>query len=315
MSLVIGINGVEKNIGVTSISLLLGQGFSDITSKKVAIIDFDTEYPEMKTILEFDSTNNYNIDNIMTYATMEDANLEPVIKSNITELLNTSVHVIYGTNFEGKRFNDVQITNLIKSLKEMYDFIILDLGATVPSQSLIDNIDLVLQVCIPSQKFIRALKQNKYVFNNKIEYVLNMYSKGLSIEKHFKKYLSKEFFARLSYSKEVRENLNKGYLDLESGTFRENLYELIYKILEKFSLQDLVTSRFLFANGFKNSSRNIIDKIWGRKEKEEENELRVKSPFARNLNNSKLGEILLSNGFITKEQLEMALKIQDSISG
>lgn len=312
MSTVIGVCGLEKNVGKTSVSLFLGQAFHEITKLSSVVVDMDTFNPEIKAILEHDSTNNYNIDNIMVYAAVDGSNLESVIKSNSTPFLNSKLNVIYGTNFKGKVFSDNQISNFIKEIRSQHEFIIIDFGDKEITKTIYNNIDVLFIVCPPSEMYLRNVKQRKDLDNIKSEFILNMHNRKLGMEKFLKKNFSKEVFTTLPYSKEVQENLAKGYLDFDEAEYQRNIYDLAYKVLEKFNLEDKVSAKFLFANDVVSRLGNnkILNKIWGKSKTAKNDSERVKS--INKIDNScpMLGEILIGQGLITREQLNEALSIQ-----
>lgn len=312
MSIVIGISGLEKNVGKTSLSLFLGQALHEITKLTALVADLDITNPELKSILEHETTNNYNIDNIMVYASVEGSKLESIIKSNSTTFMNSKLNVIYGTNFKERDFNDVQIASFIQGLRGLYDFAILDLGEREISKNLYNNIDLLLVVCEPSDKYIRKIKDRKDLNNVKTEFVLNWNSKGLNVDKYFKKLFDKQFYATFPFSKDVQININKGFLDFENGEYQSSLYSLAYKILERFSLEEKVSARFLFANDMisRISNNAMVNKIWGKNKETRKDEDRVKSINSISRTCPMLGEILVSQGHITREQLDEALKMQ-----
>lgn len=311
MGIVIGICGKEKNVGKTTLSLFLGQAMCEVTNLPSIVIDLDTEHPEAKLILEKDSTNNYNVDNIMSYATVPGSKLDSVVKSNTTPFLNSKLSVIYGTNFKGRKYTDVQITNLIQGVKENYEFVILDLGETEVNQSLLNNIDLMLVMVPASEKYIDTLSERGDFFNKKAEYILNFNNRGLGIEKIFLKTFGKEFIAVFPFSRDVPQNINKGYLDLEEGNYKGELYNLVSAILNKFQMGEKVSAKFLFANDIvaRMSNNPIFNKIWKSKKEEKLKEERVKSVFKVE-KSPMLGEILIIKGFITREQLNEALNHQ-----
>lgn len=311
MGIVIGICGKEKNVGKTTLSLFLGQAMCEVTNSPSIVIDLDTEHPETKLILEKDSNNNYNTDNIMSYATVPGSKLDSVVKSNTTPFLNSKLSVIYGTNFNGRKYTDVQVTNLIQTVKENYDFVILDLGETEVNQSLLNNIDLLLVIVPASEKYIARLSDRTDYFNRKAEYILNFNTRGLGIEKLFSKAFNKDFFAVFPFAKDVPVNINKGYLDLEEGNYKGELYNLVSAILNKFQMSEKVSAKFLFANDIvaRMSNNPIFNKIWKSKKEEKLKEERVKSVFKVE-KSPMLGEILVKKGFITREQLNEALNYQ-----
>lgn len=311
MGIVIGICGKEKNVGKTTLSLFLGQAMCEVTNLPSIVIDLDTEHPEAKLILEKDSTNNYNVDNIMSYATVPGSKLDSVVKSNTTPFLNSKLNVIYGTNFKGRKYTDVQITNLIQGVKENYEFVILDLGETEVNQSLLNNIDLLLVMVPASEKYIDTLSERADYFNKKAEYILNYNNRGLGIEKLFSKTFAKEFIAVFPITREVPQNINKGYLDLEEGIYKGELYNLVSAILNKFQMGEKVSAKFLFANDIvaRMSNNPIFNKLWKSKKEEKLKEERVKSVFKVE-KCPMLGEILIKRGFITREQLNEALNYQ-----
>lgn len=311
MGIVIGICGKEKNVGKTTLSLFLGQAMCEVTNLPSIVIDLDTEHPEAKLILEKDSTNNYNVDNIMSYATVPGSKLDSVVKSNTTPFLNSKLSVIYGTNFKGRKYTDVQITNLIQGVKENYEFVILDLGETEVNQSLLNNIDLMLVMVPASEKYIDTLSERGDFFNKKAEYILNFNNRGLGIEKIFLKTFGKEFIAVFPFSRDVPQNINKGYLDLEEGNYKGELYNLASAILNKFQMSEKVSAKFLFANDIvaRMSNNPIFNKMWKSKKEEKLKEERVKSIFKVE-KTPMLGEILIKKGFITREQLNEALNYQ-----
>lgn len=312
MGLTIGVCGKEKNIGKTSFSLFLGQAFSEVTNLPSIVIDLDNVNPEIKQILEPDSINNYNIDNIMSYATVEGANLESVVKSNSTSFLNSKLNVIYGTNFREKKFTDIQMSNIIQGSKNQYDFTILDLGERLITQEILKNIDLILVMVPASEKYIVTLNKRKDYFNKKAEYVLNFNSRRLGLEKLFARTYKKEFISVLPFRKEVQININRGYLDFEDCSYREELYYLVSNILQKFEMSDKVSIQFLFADDIVSKINNnpIFNKIWGNKKTEKKTEeRRVKSFKVRRC--PMIGEILIKKGFITKGQLDEALREQE----
>ncbi|KZL92795.1 hypothetical protein [Clostridium magnum] len=311
MGIVIGICGKEKNVGKTTLSLFLGQAMCEVTNSPSIVIDLDINHPEAKIILEKDSTNNYNVDNIMSYATVPGSKLDSVVKSNTTPFLNSKLSVIYGTNFKGRKYTDVQVTNLIQGVKENYEFVILDLGETEVNQSLLNNIDLMLVMVPASEKYIDTLSERGDFFNKKAEYILNFNNRGLGIEKIFLKTFGKEFIAVFPFSRDVPQNINKGYLDLEEGNYKGELYNLVSVILNKFQMGEKVSAKFLFANDIvaRMSNNPIFNKIWKSKKEEKLKEERVKSVFKVE-KSPMLGEILIIKGFITREQLNEALNHQ-----
>jgi cellulose biosynthesis protein BcsQ len=311
MGIVIGVCGAEKNTGVTSTSLFIGQALYEVTRQNVCVIDLDNDNPELQSILENDDINNYNIDNIMTYASVEGAKLESVIKSNSTPFLNSKLHVIYGTTYVNKKYTDLQITNLIQSVKTLYDYTIIDLGATTVPQNLVNNLDLFLVMCLPTEKYIKGLSERKDLLNKKTELVINHYSKVIGIDKFIRKNLNKEVFATLPFSKEVQINMNRGYLDFEGGAYQQHIYDMIHEILNRFSLKDKISVKFLFGNDLVDriSHNPIVEKLWGKKKDSKKLEERVKS--ANSIDKSPmLGELLVQKGYITREQLNEALHDQ-----
>ena len=311
MGIVIGVCGAEKNIGVTSTSLFIGQALYEVTRQSVCVIDLDNEKPELQSILENDDINNYNIDNIMTYASVEGSKLESVIKSNSTPFLNSKLHVIYGTTYVNKRYTDLQITNLIQSTKTLYDYTIIDLGATTIPQNLINNLDLFLVMCLPTEKYIKGLFERKDLLNKKTELVINHYNKAIGIDKVIKKNLNKEVFATLPFSKEVQINMNRGYLDFEGGAYQQQIYDIVHEILDRFGLNEKISARYLFGNDIVDriSHNPIVEKLWGKKKDPRKPEEWVKSAN-KTEKYPMLGELLLQKGYITREQLNEALQEQ-----
>ena len=315
MSIVLAVCGLEKNVGVTSLGLFLGQSFAEVTGKKSLVVDFDIENPEMKEILEYDRINNYNIDNVMTYAAVEGTKLQSVIKSNTIPFLNSKLSVIYGTNFKERKYTEVQVANFIQDVRANNDFVVIDCGTSILTKSFLNNVDMVFVVCPPSEKYIRALGERKDYVHKKVEYVLNMNSKGLNMKKIFKKFYNKDFFAELPFCNTVQTNINKGFLDFDGGAFQAALYEFNYKILDRYELKGQISTKFLFGNDLleKLSYNPIVLKIWGKNRKKEKTlEDRVKS-INNNIATPKLGEVLVHLGYITSHQLETALDKQDQV--
>lgn len=311
MGIVIGVCGAEKNTGVTSTSMFVGQSLYEVTREEVCVIDLDTDNPELQGILEDDDINNYNIDNIMTYASVEGSKLDSVIKSNSTPFLNSKLHVIYGTTYTNKKYTDLQITNLIQTAKSIYDYIIIDLGATEVTQNLVNNLDLFLVMCLPTERYIKGLSERKDLLNKKTELVINHYNKVIGIDKFIKKHLNKEVFATLPFSKEVQINMNRGYLDFEGGAYQLQIYDIVHEILSRFGLNGKISARFLFGNDIVDriSHNPIVEKLWGKKKEPKKPEEWVKSAN-KTEKYPMLGELLVQKGYITREQLNEALQEQ-----
>lgn len=315
MSVVLAVCGLEKNIGVTSLGLFLGQSFAEVTGKKSLVVDFDIENPEMKEILEYDRVNNYNIDNVMTYAAVEGTKLQSVIKSNTIPFLNSKLSVIYGTNFKERKYTDIQVSNFLQDVRANNDFVVIDCGTSILTKTFLNNVDMVFVVCPPSEKYIRAIGERKDYDHKKVEYILNMNSKGLNMKKIFKKLYNKNFFAELPFCNTVQTNINKGFLDFDGGAFQTALYDFNYKILDRYELKGQISTKFLFGNDFleKLSYNPVVSKIWGKHRKKEKTlEDRVKS-INNHIATPKLGEVLIQLGYINLKQLETALDKQDQV--
>lgn len=233
----------EKNIGVSSCSLLLAKTIEDLTKKKILIIDLNLIDPEVYLIMTGERNSLHNIDIILNYAISE-KELQAVIKGNVEKLNNSNIEILMGTTLREKYKNEQFIT-LLKEASNIYDLVIIDSIASNLPGAVIDYSNNILFFTNQDNKFlINAKKFDDLINLDKCEIVVNKYESNILSTNKISKLLGKDIKYKICYDKSIIKLINEGNLNI-NGLKATDDFKLIAKDLaNRYNL--LSKKRFLF---------------------------------------------------------------------
>lgn len=296
MGIIIGVNSLEKNVGVSTTCLTLAERISKFSDLSVCVVDFDKKYPELSLIVEQIRFSTINIDNIMTYLSMNDIpdDINGVIEASIVKFKNSKVSCIYGSRLD-RDFSTRQYLNFFKIIRHCFDIIIIDLGTTEIKATFKENIDLHILLLQSSYKFFEKLKRNAelYISKNTV-FLLNQFDKKLanfkrSIEQEYK---SVKIIGDLPSSNYLNTKIIHGDINIDKGNYSYSLSKVSEKVIKELGLKMFVKKKGLF----------------GQVEVSEED------VYVKEYSEPRLGDILLEMGVINDKQLAKALQKQKAMT-
>ena len=296
MGVVLTINGVESNIGCSSVALTLGEKINYLTKKSVCIVELDNENPSFSYILEHTPTKIKNLDTVFTYVIddtlsneMKDK-LKRIIESNSNTFKGTNISVIYGSK-QKKKIEPSKINILLKLLKEMYDVVVIDYGKGALEQKVYDYTDVHLLICQPTVRYIDNLRRNRKTFINKKTTLLfnNTSIKSSTINNIVKEYLEDiDVIGYLPSSNTLVSALTNGLINVDKGAYGQRLFNIAAKVSKKLLLK--IENKKRFSMFSKNSPKEDVS--------------------LKNIKSKPIGDILIEMGKCTKQDIDDALKIQ-----
>lgn len=296
MSAIITINALERNIGVSSVALTLGEKINYLSNKSVCILELDYESPSFSLTLERSSRKTENLEHIVKFLSKNSLfeEIESAINFNKQSFKNTGnrLDIIYG-GINQTKLNDNQLDILLMSLRKIYDIIVIDYGKQVIPEILKDNTDLHLLLMQPTIRYIEKLKRNKldYIFNRTNIVINNSFKSSLNILAHLRQEMkSVNLLGELPSSNTMSGNLLKGIINVERGQYYQRLMTLTNKICDNLNIEVCI-KKGLF---------NIFGKTSDRREE----------IFIKEYTKEPLGSILIRKGICDEETINKCLDIQ-----
>lgn len=292
MAFVIAINGLEKNVGVTTTCLTLGERLSQFTDKPTCIVELDKENLDLSYIIERKRIPTRNIDTIIGYFKIGniETKLHEVINDNVIKFKNSKLGCIYGSKLD-REFTESQYIDLTGALSELFEVIIYDFGTKKLPRSIIENIDLHLLIAQCNYRYIDKVKRNKDDYINiNTQLVLNYYDKGMaSVKREISSVLPEiNIIGDLPSSNTLNTKFNEGNVNIAKGKYSARITKLANKIIKKNGLEYLTEKKSIF----------------GKKVNKEED------IYVNDYKGERLGDILLELNLITEKDLNKALEIQ-----
>lgn len=296
MSAIITINALERNIGVSSVALTLGEKINYLSNKSVCILELDYESPSFSLTLERSSRKTENLEHIVKFLSKNSSfeEIESAINFNKQSFKNTGnrLDIIYG-GINQTKLNDNQLDILLVSLRKIYDIIVIDYGKQVIPDILKDNTDLHILLMQPTIRYIEKLKRNKldYIFNRTNIVINNSFKSSLNILAHLRQEMkSVNLLGELPSSNTMSGNLLKGIINVERGQYYQRLMTLTNKICDNLNIEVCI-KKGLF---------NIFGKTSDRREE----------IFIKEYTKEPLGSILIRKGICDEETINKCLDIQ-----
>ena len=177
----------KGGIGKTSIAVNTAVEIADMTKEKVALIDLNLQLGDVSTFLDLNPGFDIayiakNLDN------MDDSEL---IQS-LSQYKNSTLYVVADPiNIEkSKEITSEQIDSLIKRLKKIFSYIIIDVSTSIDAKSIkaLDISDVILLVAVVNLPAVRNLQRCMNMFEKlgysreKIKLVLNRYMENEEIK-------------------------------------------------------------------------------------------------------------------------------------
>ncbi|MEM4261023.1 MAG: hypothetical protein QXG00_07315 [Candidatus Woesearchaeota archaeon] len=296
MGIIIGVNSLEKNVGVSTTSLTLAERISKFSDLSVCVVDLDKKNPELSLIVEQIRFSTINIDNIMTYLSLNDIpdDINGVIEASLVKFKNSKVSCIYGSRLD-RDFSTRQYLNFFKIIKHCFDIIIIDFGVTEIKSTFMEDIDLHILIFQSSFKFFEKLKRNAkmYITKNTV-LLLNHYDKKLTNLKRalIQEYKSVKIIGELPSSNYLNTKIIHGDINIDKGNYSYSLSKVSERIIKELGLKMFVKKKGLF----------------GKIETYEEN------VYVKEYSEPLLGDILLEMGAINEKQLAKALQKQKAMT-
>lgn len=237
MGKIILCTGYEKNIGVTSSTLLLSNTIAGLLQKKILAVDFNIKHPEFSKILfRNNESAAYNVDTVMNYASTNNS-IEPVLNGNVEHLNNSSLEILMGTNLK-QGFKEQQYVNFLYEAAKLYEFTFVDSCTESLDQAVIDYSDMILLFTNQSVKMNNDLIDChwKIIKDEKTFIVVNRYESSLMSTKRISDILKKEVNFKISYDKTITDNINNGNLNIGDSKALTDIKNIGTYILKRYEL-------------------------------------------------------------------------------
>lgn len=296
MSVILTVNSLEQNVGVSSTVLTISERLNFFTKKNTCILELDFESPSFSYVLEKSDIGTKNIDGILPFInenTVIDDSLMGVIKFNSQSFKNSNIDIIYGTR-KRTSLNNTQINILISALKKMYEIIVIDYGNKALPDIIMNNSDINILLIQPSSRYIESLnfKKKDYI-NKQTHLLLNNSSKSVT-EISFMlrdKFKNTEVLGQLPSSNTLITNLLKGSINIEKGEYSKKINKIALNISNILSMEI-------------KSKNSLTNKLLGKTEERESD------VFIEEYEKIPLGQILIEENICTKEDIDRCLKLQ-----
>lgn len=295
MSLIITMNGLERNVGVSSVLLSLSERLNYLTNKKTCIVELDHKNPSFSFILERVNKSTKNLDDIARFLRREITNeeLSNVLDHNINSFKNSSIDVIYGS-YKEEELTENQLDILFSFLRNKYELILVDYGDNIIPSIMQDMSDINLLIVQPSFRYLDKLKQARWDYiTNKTKIIINNSCKSTYEIEYF---LSKaiediELLGDLPSSNTLNQSILQGQINIDSGLYNNKL--------------DFIANKLCKLLNIDNSNKKSIFNMFKKNIREDIIEL-------EQINKLSIEEILIEKGICSKEDIDMCYKIQAS---
>ena len=177
----------KGGIGKTSIAVNTAVEIADMTKEKVALIDLNLQLGDVSTFLDL----NPGFDIAYIVKNLDNMDDSELIQS-LSQYKNSTLYVVADpVNIEkSKEISSEQIEALIKRLKKIFSYIIIDVSTSIDAKSIkaLDISDVILLIAIVNLPAIRNLQRCKNLFEKlgysaeKIKLVLNRYMENEEIK-------------------------------------------------------------------------------------------------------------------------------------
>jgi len=178
---IISVFSKKGGLGVTTLAVNLAVALSETTKKKAALIDLDLQLGDVSSFLNLSA--DYNI----LDACNEDGGVDPVKLQSCMTRHESGVFVLSEPKnpAESENVSSSQMNQILRHLRSMFSYVILDTPHTFDSRSLeaFELADNVIVVMVPNISSIRATKRALGVFRDlgyardKVRVIVNRASK------------------------------------------------------------------------------------------------------------------------------------------
>ena len=177
----------KGGIGKTSIAVNTAVEIADMTKEKVALIDLNLQLGDVSTFLDL----NPGFDIAYIVKNLDNMDDTELIQS-LSQYKNSTLYVVADPiNIEkSKEITAEQIDLLIKRLKRVFSYIIIDVSTSIDAKSIkaLDISDVILLIAIVNLPAIRNLQRCMNLFEKlgygreKIKLILNRYMENEEIK-------------------------------------------------------------------------------------------------------------------------------------
>jgi pilus assembly protein CpaE len=178
---IISVFSKKGGLGVTTLAVNLAVALSETTKKKAALIDLDLQLGDVSSFLNLSA--DYNI----LDACNEDGGVDPVKLQSCMTHHESGVFVLSEPKnpAESENVSSSQMNQILRHLRSMFSYVILDTPHTFDSRSLeaFELADNIIVVMVPNISSIRATKKALGVFRDlgyardKVRVIVNRASK------------------------------------------------------------------------------------------------------------------------------------------
>lgn len=297
MASIITVNSIDKNVGVSTVTLTLAERLNYLSQKKTCIVELDYENPSFTYMLQRESSDVKNLDNILPYINEKnvvDNELLDLIRFNVKEFKNGEISILFGRR-KKEKLNDKQLDLLLNGLRQIYELIIIDYGDKIIPTMILNNTEMNLLIVQSTYKYIDALKINRRDYiTSKTQLLLNNCPRGLSEISFILNDRVKDVpvIGQLPASNTLVSVILKGMINVEKGDYSHKITTVALKICKYLNIET-------------NSKKSFFSKLIGKNQDSRKEEV-----YLDKLKTMRLGEILIKEGICTKEDVDRCLVIQ-----
>ena len=186
VSKIITVYSNKGGIGKTTVATNLAYELARTSQDKVALVDLNLQLGDISTFLNLNSSFDvaYVINNLIEKK-------EGTLLNAFEQYKDTSLYVLSDPSYieQSEALNPQKIENLLKTLKKMFSYIVIDMSSTIDANSLkiLDKSDWILFTSIVNIPAIRNAQRCLNLFasrrypKDKVKIVLNRYMENEDI--------------------------------------------------------------------------------------------------------------------------------------
>ena len=261
----ISIFSLKGGVGKTSSALNLAYEFQEKTQKNVCLLDFNLTSSDCALFLNLNA--NTKIDELI--AQFQQLSKDDAL-SLIAKYKESKLYVlpIKDENDFSFKLTPTKITTIINSLKNIFDYIIIDTHSAFDENNLaiLSCCDLILYISLLSQTAIQNTRSMVEIFSkigynhNKIKLILNRYSDNTQISiEDFEREVNKEVFAKIPNNYLTLSDAINQASPLNITNPQSNIAKAYKKLVDLIENQDI--QKESLTNEYNHGIYNIIHKM------------------------------------------------------
>jgi len=186
-SKIVSIFSNKGGIGKTTIATNLAMEISKVTREKVALVDLNLQLGDLSTFLNLNPS--FDINYVISKLLDKD---EQIISQAFEQYKESNLYVLSAPHYieQAESITPQKIESLFKSLKKVFQYIIIDLSSNIDANTLkiLDKSDLVLFTTIVNIPAIRNCQKCLNIFNSrnypkgKVKVLINRYMENDEIK-------------------------------------------------------------------------------------------------------------------------------------